>query len=43
VWRGDAAYGPEEDPFDPRRRLARESIRALRNRHKRKGRTGGVW
>jgi hypothetical protein len=43
LWRGDAAYGPEEDPFDPRRRLARESIRALRNRHKRKGRTGGVW
>jgi hypothetical protein len=44
VWRGDKPYGAEEDPYDPRRRLARESIRALRNRHKRsRGRTGGVW
>lgn len=43
LWRGDAAYGPDENPYDPRRRLARESIRALRTRHKRKGRTGGVW
>jgi hypothetical protein len=43
VWRGDAAYGPAESE-DPRRRLARESLKQLRARGgKRRGKTGGVW
>jgi hypothetical protein len=29
--------------MSPRRRLARESLRELRNRHKHKGKVGGVW
>lgn len=41
VWRGGRSHGPEEDE-DPRRRLAREHIKSLRNRRKR-AKVGGVW
>jgi hypothetical protein len=42
VWRGDSIHGPAESE-DPRRRLARESLKQLRARGKRRGKTGGVW
>jgi hypothetical protein len=42
VWRGDRIHGPEESD-EPRRLLAREDLKRLANRARRRGRTGGVW
>jgi hypothetical protein len=43
LWRGETVGFPQ-DSDDPRRRLARESLKQLRNRKGRhRGRTGGVW
>jgi hypothetical protein len=43
LWRGETVGFPQ-DTDDPRRRLARESLKQLRNRKGRhRGRTGGVW